>query len=270
MKIKRKKTLATTLVETLPPLGLAGLLATSILPALGKAKARANRIKCVNNLRSVYMAGLAFAQDNQARLPWQLTSRGVRNHFDPAAQTAAGYGVNINRDINEVKAHPKSLAAAGVYGLLAMKAELQTPKILHSPCDPGRAGANEVVQENWRGYDTRTKGVSAELGRGCSYVLVRGADSQRPSSIYSVTRNWSTDSLEKGKWLGSDSDPKNANTMAGLRASQGHLVMMDGSARQSTNADFGAVGKHTRVAQDERGGVARGRTSLNLIRGPGL
>ena len=36
MKIKRKRTLATTLVETLPPIGLVGFLATSILPALGK------------------------------------------------------------------------------------------------------------------------------------------------------------------------------------------------------------------------------------------
>ena len=272
MKIipRKLRKLGVTLVETLPPIGLAGFLATTLLPALSKAKAKANRIKCVNNLGSVYMAGLSFAQDNGERLPWQLTSSGVRGHFDPAAQAAAGYGANINRDINELKAHPKSLAAAGVYGLRAMKAELQTPKILHSPCDPERAAGSEIVQENWRGYDTRARGVSAELGRGCSYVLVRGAETQRPSSIYSVTRNWSTDSLEKGKWLGSDSDPKNASTMAGLMASQGQLVMMDGSARQSHNPDFGAGGRLTRAAQNDRGGVGRGRTSLNLIRGPGL
>jgi hypothetical protein len=46
--------------------------------------------------------------------------------------------------------------------------------------------------------------------------------------------------------------------------------MMDGSAKQSTNADFQAGGTYTKAAQTATGGVAKGRTSLNLIRGPGL
>ena len=237
---------------------------------MAKAKARANRIKCVNNLGQVCKAGLAFAQDNGERFPWQLTSIGVRHHFGPEAAASSRYGMQINPDLNEVVAHPNSLAAAGVYALPAMKMGLQTPKILHSPCDPARSADNEIVQENWRSHSTSAQGVSAELGRGCSYVLVRGADTQRPSSVYALTRNWSTDNLNTGKWLGSDSDPGNARTMDGLSASQGQCVMTDGSAKQSTNADFQANGSIAKNARHSTGGRARGQTSLNLIRGPGL
>jgi len=90
-----------------------------------------------------------------------------------------------------------------------MKAELGTPKILISPCDTTRIGRSEVVQENRHSYNTKARGVSAELGKSSSYVLVRGADTQRPSSVYALTCNWSADNLNTGKWLGSDSDPGN-------------------------------------------------------------
>ena len=240
-----------------------------LLPGLARAKASANRVKCVNNVRNVYKAGLAFGQDNGERLPWQLITSSVQKHFG-AATASSRYGGQENRSINEVMAHPNSLAAAGVYGLSAMKSELVTPKILHSPCDFSRAMNNETVQMNWRGYDTKTGGISAELGAGASYVLCRGADTQRPSSVYAVTRNWSTDNLNTGKWLGSDSDPTSARTMDGLSASQGQCVMTDGSAKQSNNADFQANGSITKNARNSTGGCARGQTSLNLIRGPGL
>jgi hypothetical protein len=156
-------------------------------------------------------------------------------------------------------------------GLTAMKRELVTPKLLHSPCDAMRAASSEIAQENWMMYDTKASGVSVELGRGASYILVRGADTQRPSSVYALTRNWSADRLDTGKWCGSDSDPTNARTMTGMTASQGQVVTMDDGAKQSNNADFGEGGKLIKVDRTGfQNGVAKGRTSLNLIRGPGL
>ena len=116
------------------------------------------------------------------------------------------------------------------------------------------------------------EGVSDELGRGTSYTLVRGADSMRPASVLLVTRNWSGDNLGSGHWLGADSDSSNLydRTMSGLNESQGQVVQMDGSAKQSHNADFGDSGQITSGANQATGGNAKGATSLNILRGAGL
>ena len=82
-------------------IGILSILASMLLlPALAGAKTKANRIKCVNNIGNVYKAGLAFAQDNGERLPWQLDANGVRNHFGLGASNDE-YGKQGNPAIND-------------------------------------------------------------------------------------------------------------------------------------------------------------------------
>jgi hypothetical protein len=251
-----------------------GILASVLLPVFltsaSPHKYKANRIKCLNNCIQQYKGMLSFAQDNGERMPWQLNQVGVRNHFDASLDTGISYGLSGSSGINEVPAHPNALQTAGVWGLATVKAELMTPKILLSPCDAARRAQNELVQGNWARYDTKASGVSAELGGGGSYTFIRGADTQRPSSVLLVTRNWSDSSLDSGRWLGADEDEDNERTIVGLTFSQGQLVLMDGSAKQSNNADLGGSGQITRAARMSTGGVARGKTSLNILRGAGL
>ena len=100
-------------------LGIIGILAAMLLPTLARAKTKANRVKCVNNIGNVYKAGLAFAQVNNERMPWQLNTTRAGSHFGLGASNDE-YGKQGNTGINEVMAHPNSLAAAGVYGLTSM------------------------------------------------------------------------------------------------------------------------------------------------------
>ena len=238
-----------------------GVGASMLLPALAKAKAKANRIKCVNNLGQIFKAHLGFAHDNAERLPWQLTPSGVRDHLDAEAQASDGYAIPVipGKD-NELKHHAKVSTVGGVFGLAAMKSVVVSPMILLSPCDPIRTAGNEIIQANWRSYDTKAGKPLPHAG--LSYGLCLGADTHRPATILAVTRNLDKDDLVGATWVGAIAGKK--RSMAGLDRNQGQMTFMDGSAMQSTNADFNANGRikgHIQMG----GGLAKEKSSTKVM-----
>ena len=246
---------------------VAGLsLPAMLLPALGKAKAKANRIKCTNNLRFVNIGHMSFAGDNTHRMPWHLTPTQLKNHrFADRSQT-----LNIER----------------IWTSPAMKRELQTPKILVSPCDPQAAVTNERIQENWRSYSPQGPKLPRQ---GLSYALHLGADILRPETILALTRNIdgddalpydveSYDGEDKkikvpfGRSLRVDSpnttfigadQSSNSRVMAGLLRSQGQLVLMDGSARQTTDIH---LQRQLHAHKNSRGGMTKGDAYEGITR----
>ncbi len=258
--LHKRRNWGLTLLELLPPVGLVGMMgigASALLPALAKAKARANRIKCVSNIKQVGDALKAFANDNNDRYPWLLLDE------DKVAQGGNTMWVNETSTL---------LAQA------AIRANLGSAKILVSPLDPDNQAVNDTIDL------ARVTLAKPVPNGGHSYGVVNGeggsnhaADDARPSTVLTVTRNISgpankEDSLsDQGDnpfpkstakkfalWKGADKHPIDARTMAGLLAGQGQLSTSDGAVTQSNDAD---LRRKTIAHHNEQGGSFKGSPS---------
>jgi prepilin-type N-terminal cleavage/methylation domain-containing protein len=77
----RRPTRAFTLIELLVVIAIIGILASLLLPALGRSKEQAHKATCLNNLRQMGISIKLYADDQQGKFPTKQVF-----DIDPATQ----------------------------------------------------------------------------------------------------------------------------------------------------------------------------------------
>ena len=87
-----------TLLDVLAVVAVIAVLLGLVLPALTKAKRKADRISCVSNLKCVGLAYRIFATDNTNTLPFQISTNlgGTREWNDNPSQAWRQFAVISN------------------------------------------------------------------------------------------------------------------------------------------------------------------------------
>jgi len=185
-------------------IAIIAILASMLLPAIGKSKAKAQRMACVNDMRQTGLGILMWSHDHEGKYPWIVKP-----------------------------------AEGGTYGLpeawqhfSIISNELVTPKVLHCPMDKDRAIAEAFTGAN---------GFSTLQNSALSYAVGTEATEGNTSMHIVVDRNISGANGKSCSLAGLSGVSTTLNPFRDgttwtkeIHGGEGNMALVDGSVQQLT------------------------------------
>jgi prepilin-type N-terminal cleavage/methylation domain-containing protein/prepilin-type processing-associated H-X9-DG protein len=135
---QRRASQAFTLIELLVVIAIIAILAALLLPALGRAKLKAQAVQCMNNGRQMMICWRMYVEDNGDKVPSAWGSSGAwlgKNSMswtgDPATDGGNTSNWDINKDIAESCLWPYCSKSPGIW---KCPADTSTARATYGPC----------------------------------------------------------------------------------------------------------------------------------------
>jgi len=93
-----RRSRAFTLIELLTVIAIIGILASIIIPTVGKVRASANKAKCASNVRQLATACINYANDAKSQLPRRGFAGSPHAYYPGDLKNLLPYLSNANRE----------------------------------------------------------------------------------------------------------------------------------------------------------------------------